>query len=267
MPFVDFAELKTRVSIEQAVQMLGLKMTPAGAQLRGPCPACQSGGDRALVITPEKGLFYCFGAKTGGDCIALTAHIKGIGNKAAADQLAERFGTVLNSTGTVTSTVSKKQATTPPAPTGAQEKPLQPLQYLEATHPKVQELGISPETATVFGAGYASKGVLRGRFAVPIRTSEGTLVAYVGIAVEKEQSPRLVFHNFDPTSVIWNCERVTEGGDLFVCRNPLEAMLAVENGISADTVVAFLTDGVAAVQFEQLSSLMDTKKIERCEMH
>jgi len=78
MPFVDFAELKARVSIEQAAQMLGLHLVPHGSQSRSPCPACKSGGDRALVVTPAKGLFYCFAQKIGGDAIALTAHIRGI---------------------------------------------------------------------------------------------------------------------------------------------------------------------------------------------
>ena len=84
MPFVDFAELKTRVSIEQATQMLGLNLTPHGSQHRGPCPVCKTGGDRALVVTPAKGLFYCFAAKSGGDAIALVAHIRGISVKDAA---------------------------------------------------------------------------------------------------------------------------------------------------------------------------------------
>jgi hypothetical protein len=67
MPFVDFAELKTRVSIEQAMQMLALSLTLHGAQYRGACPTCKTGGDRALIVTPAKGLFYCFAAKIGGE--------------------------------------------------------------------------------------------------------------------------------------------------------------------------------------------------------
>ena len=78
MPYVDFAELKSRISIERTVSMLSLSLNKAGAQPRGPCPVCNAGGDRALVVTPEKGLFYCFAAKTGGDQIALAAHIKGL---------------------------------------------------------------------------------------------------------------------------------------------------------------------------------------------
>ena len=56
--FVDFKELKSRVSIEQAMQKLGLTMKLHGAQYRGSCTVCNQGGDRALVITPGKQLFY-----------------------------------------------------------------------------------------------------------------------------------------------------------------------------------------------------------------
>src|ERR1051325_10530483 len=42
--FIDFNELKTRVGISQVMQMLDLRMKQHGAQYRGACPACQSGG-------------------------------------------------------------------------------------------------------------------------------------------------------------------------------------------------------------------------------
>ena len=64
-----------------------------------------------MVMTPAKGLFYCFAKKAGGDAIALTAHIRGIPVKDAADHLDRAFGTVQNSTGTV----SKSRATAPQA--------------------------------------------------------------------------------------------------------------------------------------------------------
>lgn len=40
MPFIDFGALKERVSMEQAVQLLGLQLRPQGHQLRGTCPNC-----------------------------------------------------------------------------------------------------------------------------------------------------------------------------------------------------------------------------------
>lgn len=76
MAFVGFAALKQRVSIEQTAVLLGLNTKPTGSQLRAACPNCKEGGERAIVITPEKGLFYCFPGKKGGDAIELVGHVK-----------------------------------------------------------------------------------------------------------------------------------------------------------------------------------------------
>ncbi len=84
---VDFADLKTRINIEQTAQLLGLQLKQSGQAMRGPCPACNSGGERAIVITPAKGVFFCFAAKEGGDLIALAAHIRKCDVKDAATWL------------------------------------------------------------------------------------------------------------------------------------------------------------------------------------
>jgi len=52
--FIDFAALKERISVEAAIPLLGLSLKQQNGQWRGPCPACKSGGDRALVVTPSK---------------------------------------------------------------------------------------------------------------------------------------------------------------------------------------------------------------------
>ena len=52
-----------------------------------PLPVLKSGGDRALVVTPAKRACYCFGAHSGGDVIALVAHIRGVDMKDAANYL------------------------------------------------------------------------------------------------------------------------------------------------------------------------------------
>src|SRR5580704_3384960 len=97
MTFIDFQALKQQVTIEQVVAMLGLRMKKSGNQWRGPCPACRSGGDRALAVNTGKQAFYCFPSKACGDLIALTAHIRGIspgkdGQREAAEIVARHFG-------------------------------------------------------------------------------------------------------------------------------------------------------------------------------
>ena len=90
---IDFGELKQRVSIERAAEMLGIKLTRSGPQLRGPCPICKAGGDRAFVVTPAKGLYYCFGAcGKGGDAITMAANVRNCSLREAAEFLAGKDG-------------------------------------------------------------------------------------------------------------------------------------------------------------------------------
>jgi len=175
MPFIDFVALKERVRIENAADLLGLRLTKSGNQLRGPCPICKTGGDRALAITPAKNLFYCFGSQSGGDQIQLAAHVRNCKLTEAAELLGGTSTTV-QSTSTV-STVSKEHATSPPHEKG----PLKPLDYLEPDHPAVEAAGFDPIEARALGIGYASKGLMRGTVAVPIRDETGALLGYIGV--------------------------------------------------------------------------------------
>ncbi len=186
--FVDFQQIKEEVPIERAISFLNLDMKESGSQFRGQCPVC-GGNERGLVITPDKGVFYCFSAKKGGDVIALVAHIEEIGMKTAAEQLAERYCTV----GTV-------QSRTVPQETRGKEgeRTLQPLGYLESGHEAVTAVGFEQKDAEAIGIGYASKGLMRGYVAVPIRLPDGTLVGYIGVT-EAKLPPR--FH-IDGSNVV-----------------------------------------------------------------
>ena len=159
---------------------------------------------------------------------------------------------------------SKGDSSRNDSPQPKTENGLRPLDYLQAAHEAVQALGVASETAAHFGAGFAPKGIMRGRFAIPIHDRVGVLLAYCGRAV-KDESPVLLFPNgFDPRVAIFNAHRVIEG-DLFLVRDPLQVLTAHESGI--ENVVAFLTENVTALQLEQLAALMDERKCENLEMH
>lgn len=160
---VDFADVKARFSIEQVATLLGLDAKMRNGQLRCACPV-HDGGTRALVITPAKEAFYCFApeCKTGGDLIELYAHAKRLSVKDAALELA-RFD----------------------------DAELKPLEYLLAKHPQVQALGISEEHAARIGIGYAPRGTLVGRVAIPVRDAQGKLLCYAGYG--ENLKPRLKF--------------------------------------------------------------------------
>jgi DNA primase len=94
---IDFGESKQRVSIERAAEMLGIKLTKSGPQLRGPCPICKAGGDRAFVVTPAKGLCYCFGAcGKGGDEITMAANVRNSSLREETEFLAGNDGASLS---------------------------------------------------------------------------------------------------------------------------------------------------------------------------
>lgn len=164
MSYVDFAELKESVSIDQVADLLDLQMKPSGKQLRGPCPACNEGGDRALVITPERGAYYCFADKQGGDLIALAAHIRGEAMKDAAGFIHHSL------------TVPKEKVAKETKP----NKKLQPLSHLQYDHPALTAQGIDPAVAEDIGIGWATKGVARGNIVIPVRNEQGTLLGYIG---------------------------------------------------------------------------------------
>lgn len=244
MAFVDFAELKASLRIEDSLPKLGLTLKKRGEALRGPCPTCRSGGDRALVVTPAKQAFYCFGARTGGDVIALAAHIQGIGMKEAAAFLA----------GKASERSGPRKDTVPEERTKEAVRSLQPLTYLEPEHPLVQAVGLDAETCRSFGAGYAPKGILRGRLAVPIHDRTGTLIAYCGRALKGEE-PKLTFpKDFDPAAYLWGYDRI-DGTELVLVRDPLDALIAAQNGIG--NLVSLLTETIGPQQLRQLSELME----------
>ena len=155
------------------------------------------------MITPAKGLYYCFGTcGKGGDAITMAASDRNCSLREAAEFLAGRSGG--------SSSPTKGDSSRNGSPQPLTEKGLRPLEYWQASYQAVQALGVSPETCAHFGAGYAPKGIMRGRLAIPIHDRAGTLLAYCGRAV-KDESPSLIFPNgFDPRGAIFNAHRIVE---------------------------------------------------------
>lgn len=254
MTFVNFHDVKAKVSITQIADWLGLKLQKAGEQLRGPCPLHNDGGKRSLVITPAKSVFYnfCPQCKCGGDAIALVSHIKGLSPRDAALEIARQF--CLGE--------PEKPAQPKPAPRPeSREGPLKPLDYLEAEHENVAALGLSPATCQHFGAGYAGKGIMRGRLAIPIHDQKGTLLAYCGRALKDEG---LTFpKGFAYECVLFNAHRIAEGDFVYLVRDPLQVLLAYQNGI--ENVVAFLGE-VTSDALQVLALWMDENDIKSIDL-
>jgi hypothetical protein len=186
MAYVDFNELKQRFTIEKVAGLLCLTLKQSGQSMRGACPACGSGGDRAIVVTPSKGVWYCWAAHVGGDLIALAAHIRKCEMKDAAAWL--DAGTVPSKKGTSGNQVP---------PNG--DSSLRPLD-LEYDHPAVAALGFSHEEAQQLGIGYCSRGIMKGLVVAPIRLTDGVLSGYIGLTDIAKLPPR--WQGIEPPKVV-----------------------------------------------------------------
>ena len=253
--YVDFAKLKASITIEQVIEMLNVPLTKKGEQLRGPCPIHDGDNPRQFVVTPSKGVWYCFGdCDGGGDIIELVARMRGCSAKDAAAEIATHFGHA----GEREQRPSRDPGT--PATSG---KKLRPLDYLQADHEALTPLGLSTDTYEHFGAGYAGKGIMRGRLAVPIYSNDGELLAYVGRAVKEDQSPTFLFpKDFDPQRVIFNMHNAAPD-TLYVCHDPLQVLKAYEHGI--ENCVALLCE-LSPQLLRLLAEMMDEHGVETCEL-
>jgi DNA primase len=161
---IDFAEVKAANPIEKVVELLGIEVVKQrNGQLRGCCPIHDGNDPRGFVITPAKGLWYCFKGCGGGDQLALIAKVKDITPKEAAEWLVG---------GTSPRTVPDRE----PVP-----EQFQPLDYLDPEHEAVDAVGFPADVAQAVGIGYAPKGTLKGTVAIPIRLPDGRLIGYAGI--------------------------------------------------------------------------------------
>ncbi|SEN54170.1 CHC2 zinc finger [Roseovarius tolerans] len=172
---LDFEQIKQDHPIEQVAERLGLTLKKSGAQLRGRCPSGEE-GDRKFVITPAKGVWYSFALGKGGDVLALVQLVNDCSVKEAAQFLVGDTAPLEKPKGQ-----SKKSAEA--------RGGFRALDYLEPDHPAVETLGFDPETAEALGVGFAPRGILKGKVAIPIRTKTGQLAGYVG-AEELQLPPK-----------------------------------------------------------------------------
>ena len=190
MPYIDKDAVKERVSFATAIEHLRLDMRrdKRPGQFRGACPVC--GGDRVLTYglnADGDEAFTCHASGAAGDVISLVMHIRGVRFKEALAELAEIAGvgtstSKYGSTSTSRGAGPESERRKPPVRErgGGHQPPLQssrfdPERYaasLDYEHELLIEAGGDPERLRLFGIGYCSKGIHRGRIAVRVSDPE-----------------------------------------------------------------------------------------------
>lgn len=157
---LDFVQIKRDHPIDRVAARLGLELKPHGQQLRGKCPSGE-GDDRALVVTPSKGVWYSHALKKGGDVLELVSVVNSMTVREAAQWIA---------------------GTTPePEKSASGGRPNADFKPVELTHehPMVQVNGLEPTDAQRFGIGYKEKAAGAGNILIPVY-ADGKLAGYVG---------------------------------------------------------------------------------------
>ncbi|PJC37841.1 DNA primase, partial [Candidatus Peregrinibacteria bacterium CG_4_9_14_0_2_um_filter_41_14] len=83
-------EIKERLSIYDLVSEY-VELKKAGRNFKGACPF-HSEKTPSFVVSPEKGLAYCFGCNQGGDIFAFYQLIEGVDFVEALSNLADKVG-------------------------------------------------------------------------------------------------------------------------------------------------------------------------------
>jgi DNA primase len=197
-PFVDFREVRSRITMEQVLEHYGVLDTfkRTGTRLSGPCPIHGGSNPSQFRVDTEKNLWNCFSeCKHGGNVLDFVAKKEDVSIHDAAIKVCEWFNIPLDevkasgNSETESGEHSSAPAAKPkaaPAPKPEDNAPNPPLKFklekLDRSHPYFAERGISQETVIDFGLGYftGDKGLMVGYIVIPIHNIKGEVVAYAG---------------------------------------------------------------------------------------
>ena len=198
--FVDFKEVKSRVTITQILERYDLIRTlkRSGDRLSGPCPIHKGTNPTQFRVSVSKNCWNCFGnCGRGGNIIDFVSLREGLPFREAALLLQQWFmpdkaGSMLAESSAASARRSAPPSSPPPEGGTRQQEageddeagenpPLSfELKSLKEDHPYLGERGLSAATVQSYGLGLCGRGCLRGYIAIPVKNRDGKLVAYIG---------------------------------------------------------------------------------------
>jgi DNA primase len=229
--WIDFTELKRQVSIRDVLARYGLLnglQEKKPGKLVGPCPIHGGKNGTSFNVDADKNVFHCFSECGGGNVLDLVMKIEGCTIREAGEKLSDWFG--------LSFTPRKKGGPNPPATEPPPPKPAaaahtsgrgqgphanppleRPLRDLNPDHPYLVERGLTVPTIKAFSVGHCTRGLMRGRIAIPIHDERGELVAYAGRAVDpalaEEKGKYRVPDGFKKSLVLFNLQRAIQSAD------------------------------------------------------
>ena len=231
--WIDFKELRAKLKIESLLRYYQIEIRRKGEQHHGFCPLPNhkgKGSSPTFSVNLERGIFRCFGCGAKGSALDFAILMEGANpddgravRKVALKLRRELVRDIMP--------VNSKRFVPKPAPSGARGDKLPvivnaPLDFelkeLESDHLWLLETGLSATTIDRFGIGYCSRGMLKGRIAIPLHDADGHLVGYAGQLVDLDvcdaANPELIFpsvrerngkiYEFRKSLLLYNSHRI-----------------------------------------------------------
>ncbi len=93
----EVAEVKSRLEITEVVGAY-VPLKQAGRNLKAPCPFHEE-KSASFMVSPEKGIYHCFGCGEGGDIFSFVMKMEGVDFRTCLEMLARKAGVELKARG------------------------------------------------------------------------------------------------------------------------------------------------------------------------
>jgi len=181
--WINYKELKRKITIKEILEHYGLlvSMRQRKDELIGLCPFHKE-SNPSFRVSLTKNAYRCFGCKAKGNILNFVQQKESVELREAGFLIAQWFGLDKNTPPTIKTDSSPQEKEGGSGEPMAKEEnvPLKFALKLDPAHPYIKERGLERETVDNFGLGYCTRGLLKGRIAIPIHNQAGEIVAYAG---------------------------------------------------------------------------------------
>lgn len=271
--FIDFAYVKEHANFEAVLAHFNIKTVGSGGEVRALCPFHEE-RKPSLSINLEKKVFHCFGCEAKGNILEFVRMMEGENLRQAAVVLADccdidlcekteqhggreegsempaqtrkrgRRGQGARKEAKATSDRSrpaKRQSRTKGKDEAGENEPLTFTLKLEPEHPYGKERDLSSSIVEHFEMGYCSRGMMKGRWCIPIHDVSGEVVAYVGRWADRELPDDVEKYMLPPkfrkSDVLFNLHRLSETEHVVVVEGFFDAIRLHAMGVPVVSVM------------------------------
>lgn len=188
----ELDQIRNKLSIEEVVAPY-VQLKQAGRNFKALCPFHQEKSP-SFIISPDKGLAYCFGCRKGGDIFAFIQEVENIEFPEAVKLLAEKAGVELSNNHSGANKQEKDRVLE--LLTESHQFFQQQLQKNKAAQQYLEQRGYNNEACTKLGLGFAPDSFHELTNALKAKGYSAKEMIDAGVASQKEVGDSNVYDRF-----------------------------------------------------------------------